>query len=81
VTNRERLHLLVDQPSDGEAAETLAFLEQRPPGGESGSAAQSSDLLTLLQEEVLARVPPEVSLVDELLGERRRDALREAVIR
>jgi hypothetical protein len=79
MTNRERLHLLVDQLSDGEAADALAYLEQRRTGGGAGAGVPSADdLLTMLQEEVLSRVPPEVSLVDELLAERRRDALREA---
>ncbi len=72
MTDPERLHLLVDQLSDGETSETLAYLEQRRTGGGAGAGVLSAnDLLTALQEAVLSRVPPDVSLVDELLAERR----------
>jgi hypothetical protein len=78
MTEKDRLRLLVEELSDGEAAEALAYLETRHSSTALGlESAEGQRLLHELNAE-WAKVPANVSLTDELLDERRLDAQREA---
>jgi type IV secretory pathway ATPase VirB11/archaellum biosynthesis ATPase len=76
MTVKDRLRMVVEDLSDDEAAAALAYIEERHGGGRRPDAAQRQRALARLQAE-WAKVPAEVSLVDELLAERREEARRD----
>ena len=77
MTDKERLRLLVEELSDDEAADALAYIEGRHNGLPEPSASERQRAYETLVEE-WSKVPADVSVVDELLAERRAEARREA---
>lgn len=76
MTVKDRLRLLVEALSDDEAADALAYIESRHNGLPEPSATERKHAYESLSKE-WSKVPADVSLVDELLAERRAEARRE----
>ena len=77
MTVRDRLRLLVEGLSEKEAAAALAFVEAHHATPKEPRPGETERLLYELRAE-WAVVPSDVSLVDELITERRLEAQREA---
>ena len=77
MTPKDRLRLLIEELSDDEAAGALAYVEAHHNGRPEPTEADRERAYERLLAE-WAKVPPDVSLVDELIAERRAEARREA---
>ena len=74
---KDRLRFLVEELTDDEAADALAYVEAHHNGRPEPTEAERERAYQRLLAE-WAKVPPDVSLVDELIAERRAEARREA---